>query len=256
MTGRSTRILLVGGSSEIGLAIVRRLLGEPGHGVVTLSGRPSAELAAAETELCERGHETHVLAYDAEWGGAATAAVLAEARQRMDGLDVVVVAVGSLGDGSTEASPEPSPAEPGLRQLLVANLVGPALVANAAVDLFAAQRHGTLVVLSSVAAVRSRQPILGYSAAKHGLDQLVRGLAVRSRPFGVTCLVVRPGRVRTRMSAQAPPVPLTVDPETVARHVQRAVDRNRTVVWSPHLLGPLTAALRLVPGALVPKDLR
>jgi decaprenylphospho-beta-D-erythro-pentofuranosid-2-ulose 2-reductase len=257
MNGNAPRVLLVGGSSEIGLSIVRRLVGHSGKAEVTLAGRPSAQLVAAEAELGQDGHRIHVLSYDAQWGATATADLLTEARRRMGGLNLVVVAVGSLGDARVPDEFGPSsPAEPDLEALLVANLVGPALVANAAVDLFAGQRHGTLVVISSVAAVRSRLPILAYSAAKHGLDELVRGLAARARPYGVECLVIRPGRVRTRMSADSAPVPLTVDPDTVAVHVQRALGRGRTVAWSPPLLGPLTSAVRLVPTALLPKDLR
>ena len=257
MRGDAQRVLLVGGSSEIGLAIVRRLVGAAGDAVVTLADRPSPHLKAAEAALCEDGYETHVLAYEAQWGTAAISMLLAEAGRRMGGLDLVVVAVGSLGEQSEHpGTGRQGPGEPGLQALLLANFTGPALVANAAVDVLAAQRHGTLVVVSSVAAVRGRQPILGYSSAKRGLDALVRGLAVRARPYGVQCIVVRPGRIRTRMSAGGSPVPLTVDPDTVALHTRRALGRGRAVAWSPPLLGPLTTTVRLVPTALLPKDLR
>lgn len=253
MTGTSQHVLLVGGSSEIGLAVLRDLVADGGRHAVTLAGRPSTRLASAAQELRDQGHRVHVLTYHAHWDESATRELLTRAQGQVGGLDVVVVAVGAVDDPADGDSPA---AVPNLHQLLTVNLLGPALVANAAVDLMAAQGHGTLIVLSSVAAVRTRLPILGYSCAKRALDELVRGLTTRAAPFGVTCLLVRPGRVRTRMSARSAPVPLTIEPETVARHVRRALESGRKVAWSPPLLRPLTGVLRLVPGQLLPRRLR
>jgi decaprenylphospho-beta-D-erythro-pentofuranosid-2-ulose 2-reductase len=235
------------------MAVVRELLSGRRYTAVTLAGRPSNELNAAHDELRDTGHQTHVLSYHADFSESATRDVICEARERMGGLDVVVVALGYLSDHPGSSA---SPAESELHEVLVANLVGPALVANTAVDVLAEQRNGTLVVLTSVAAVRTRDPILGYCAAKRALDELVRGLAVRAARFGVSCVVVRPGRVRTRMSAGVAPVPFTVQPLTVARQVRRAVDTHRGVVWSPPLLRPLTAVLRMLPTRLLPKGIR
>lgn len=201
------RVLLVGGSSELGPAIVRRLVGPADDAVVTLAGRLSAPLKAAEAAFCEDGYGTHVLAYEAQWGTAATSMLLAEASRRMGGLDLVVVAVASLDDWSEHAGQDPlTPGQPGLQDLLLANFTAPALVANSAVNLLAAQRHGTLVVVSAGAPVRSRPATLGYRSAERGLHELVRGLAARARPYGVQCAMVHPGRVRpARWALRIPP---------------------------------------------------
>ncbi|WP_457254770.1 SDR family NAD(P)-dependent oxidoreductase [Pedococcus sp. P5_B7] len=202
MSRSARRILLVGGSSEIGLPIVRRLVDAADDAVVTLAGSQSPHLKAAEAAFSEDGHETSVLAYEADWGTAAISMLLAEASRRMGGLDLVVVAVGSPGERSDHLGTDPpAPGEPGLQRLLRDNFTGPALVANTAVNLLAAQRHGTLVVVSSGAAGGSRQPMVGYRSAERGLDELVRGLAARARPYGVQCVIVSPGRVRSARRA-------------------------------------------------------
>ena len=64
-----------------------------------------------------------------------------------------------------------------------------------------AQGHGTIVVLSSVAAIRPRKANFVYGAAKAGLDAFGRGLADSLHGTGVDVLLVRPGFVIGRMTA-------------------------------------------------------
>jgi decaprenylphospho-beta-D-erythro-pentofuranosid-2-ulose 2-reductase len=245
------RFLLVGGSSEIGLAIVRELLTTGDQ--VCLAGRPSPALSAAAETMRRRGLAVYVCAYDASWDEDATRELVRSAADSMDGLDVVVVAVGALGSAGEEPHVV---AEADLSDLVTVNFRGPALVANESVALMAAHGSGTLVMVSTVAALNPRLPILGYSAAKAGLDTFVLGLARRAETRGVHCLVVRPGRVRTRMSAGSPPAPFTVGAEAVASAVRRALRRGQHVVWVPRPLGALSLALRLTPRRLLPPSLR
>ena len=65
-----------------------------------------------------------------------------------------------------------------------------------------AQRHGTIVVLSSIAAIRPRKANYVYGSAKAGLDAFARGLTDALAGTGVRVLLVRPGFVIGRMTAQ------------------------------------------------------
>jgi decaprenylphospho-beta-D-erythro-pentofuranosid-2-ulose 2-reductase len=103
-------------------------------------------------------------------------------------------------------------------------------------------------VLSSVAAVRPRSSNAEYGATQAGLDAFFTGLRDRLRGTGVRVVVVRPGFVRTRMTAGRYPAPFAVDPGDVAEAVLAGLDHD--VVWVPRLLGPMMAALRLAPGPL------
>lgn len=264
MTINRPSILLVGASSEIGGAIVDAFLADR-PGTVVLAGRPSPRRAGAVARLREAGHGVTVLDYDASFSEDQAAELLQQATAVTGTLDAVVVAVGSMGStphdqvspgGTGLPAQTPAPGEPNLHHLLIANLVGPALVANAAATLLSAQRHGVLAVVTSAAAIHPRQQILGYACAKQALDTFVRGLDHRTRPNGARCIVVRPGRVRTRMTAGLSPAPLTTDPSDVAERVRAAMMTPRAVVWSPRLMGPATNILSRIPQFALPKDLR
>ena len=264
MTGPPRCILLVGGSSEIGLAIVRAVVERGGSRSIVLAGRHMPVLETAADHLRAGGHSVHTLSYDAAWSAPVTADFLRQAQATAGALDLVVVAVGTLHppcQPSAEPHPplgpeHPSPAEPGLEEMLQTNLVGPAVVANEVADLLCRQRHGHLVVVTSAVAVRPRGQLLGYAVAKQALDTFVRGLDARTRGNGVRCVVVRPGRVQTRMTAGLPPVPGTARPEQVGARVRTALRKGSSVVWAPAAVGPATTLLRMTPDRALPRSLR
>ena len=110
-----------------------------------------------------------------------------------------------------------------------------------------AQGRGTIVVLSSVAAVRPRKANPVYGAAKAGLDAFARGLADRLHGTGVRVLLVRPGFVTGRMTEGMPPAPLATTPQAVGRATAAALRRGRAAP----VLGPARAGrpgLRAAPG--------
>jgi decaprenylphospho-beta-D-erythro-pentofuranosid-2-ulose 2-reductase len=114
------------------------------------------------------------------------------------------------------------------------------------------QGRGTIVVLSSVAAVRPRKANMVYGAAKAGLDAFARGLADSLHDSGVRVLLVRPGFVTGRMTAGMDPAPLATTPAAVGAAVAaalRADRQTRRTVWVPRSLAGLATAMRLVPRA-------
>ena len=115
-----------------------------------------------------------------------------------------------------------------------------------------AQGPGTIVVLSSVAAIRPRKANMVYGAAKAGLDAFARGLADSLHGTGIRVLLVRPGFVTGRMTAGMDPAPLATTPAAVGAAVAgRARPRpGRDTVWVPAALAALAGALRLVPRPL------
>ena len=60
-------------------------------------------------------------------------------------------------------------------------------------------------------------------------------------------MVVRPGQVRTRMTAGRPDVPFTVDPPAVARAIRTGVRTGAPVVYVPAILRWVMAGLRALP---------
>jgi decaprenylphospho-beta-D-erythro-pentofuranosid-2-ulose 2-reductase len=236
------RVLLVGGSSDIGQAIVRRLAAD-GPVAVWLLGRDRSRLEAAERLLGEKEGVTSmglvvVDADDCDSHEQAVASSFAAA----GGFDVVVVAVGRLGgQAALDADPRESV------EVMRVTFLGAGSLMLHCLRRLRDLGGGTLIVLSSVAAERPRAANPVYGAAKAGLDALAQGLADAALGTGVRVLVVRPGFVRTRMTAGLPVAPMAVVPDTVADATVRALARGAHTVWVPGRLRYIFAVLRHLP---------
>ena len=90
---------------------------------------------------------------------------------------------------------------------------------------------GALVLLSSVAAERPRGSNPIYGAAKVGIDALAQGLSDAIASSGVRVLVVRPGFVKTRMTAGLTPAPFATTPEAVASATVAALRGHAGTIW-------------------------
>ena len=233
------RVLLLGGTSEIGLAILAAL-GLPASAEVILAGRDEHRLAVAGKELPA---QVRTVRYDATETGSHQAFV--------DGLfaespvDLVVSAAGIL---VPQADCERDVAL--AATMVETNFTGHVSTLLAVATRMRAQGRGTIVVLSSVAAVRPRKANPVYGAAKTGLDAFARGLADLLHGSGVRVLLVRPGFVTGRMTAGMPPAPLATTPEAVGAATAAALRGGKATVWVPPSLAGLALALRLVPRPL------
>jgi decaprenylphospho-beta-D-erythro-pentofuranosid-2-ulose 2-reductase len=223
------KVLLIGGTSAIGLAIVRRL--SPDSAV--LLGRDQARLDEAAASVDVPVLETSILN-----GDGAVQRAFASAQ----GFDVVVLAVGLLG---AQAGLDADPSE-ALEVMRVNFLDTGALMLESLREL-RARGGGTLVVLSSVAAERPRASNSIYGAAKSGLDALAQGLGDSLATDAARVLVVRPGFVKTRMTEGLTPAPFATTAEAVAEATARALDRRAETVWVPGHLRWLFAVLRHLP---------
>ena len=243
-----SRVLLIGGTSEIGLAIVRRLAGQrPGgrpvepHLIGRDLNRIEDELARLDAAGCHGGSALVLDADDVEHHRS----VLDDLFARVGGFDVVILAVGVL--GGQEALD--TPADEALEVMRV-NFVGCGSLVLATLDCMRRAGTGTLIVISSVAAERPRATNALYGAAKAGLDALAQGLADSLAGSGLRVLVVRPGFVTTRMTASLTPAPFATTPEAVADATVAALSSSAHTIWVPGVLRPLFAVLRHLPRPL------
>jgi decaprenylphospho-beta-D-erythro-pentofuranosid-2-ulose 2-reductase len=245
------RVLLLGGTSEIGLEILAAL-GLPERTEVLLAGRDEQRLAAAGKGLVEKAlvekaecGQVRTLHYDAV-ALDTHQAVIDEAFAAGD-VDLVISAAGIL---TPQDVLDHDPLSAG--RLVETNFTGHVTALLAAARRMRAQGHGTIVVLSSVAAIRPRKANFVYGSAKAGLDAFARGLADALHGTGVGVLLVRPGFVIGRMTAGMPPAPLSSTPAAVGVAVARALSRPSPAgtVWVPPALAVLASGLRLVPRPL------
>jgi decaprenylphospho-beta-D-erythro-pentofuranosid-2-ulose 2-reductase len=158
-------------------------------------------------------------------------------------VDAVLVALGTLGRGGDEQLDEAA-------DVIRTNFVGAVAPTARAVRLLEAQGHGTLIVLSSVAAERPRKSNFVYGSSKAGLDAFAQGLHDALAGTGVHVMVVRPGFVRTKMTAGMDEPPLTVGPEGVAEEIVGGLRRKAVTVWVPPAIRWVMLVLRLLPRPL------
>jgi decaprenylphospho-beta-D-erythro-pentofuranosid-2-ulose 2-reductase len=238
-------VLVLGGTSEIGLAIARRLAG-PRKASVALAGRNQAALEEAAATLRNGGDNDGAgrvvtLDFDA-LDTAAHESVVTEAAQLLGDLDVVILAFGLLGDQRADEA-----GGDGAVRLASVNYVGAVSAGLAAARRLRLQGHGTLVVLSSVAGERVRKANYIYGSSKAGIDGFAQGLGDALQGSGARVLIVRPGFVTTKMTTGMKPPPLSTTPETVALATDAALRRGRELVWVPGPLRWVMMATRHLP---------
>jgi decaprenylphospho-beta-D-erythro-pentofuranosid-2-ulose 2-reductase len=242
--GSIQSLLVLGGSSEIGLATARALVAERTRTVI-LAARDPARLEEAAAELCALGAKSvDLVEFDAtDFDGHARFAE--RVFERDEDIDAVMLAFGVLGDQARLERDARA-----ARELLETNLVGAVSVALAVVERLRRQGHGTLVVMSSVAGERPRRANFIYGASKAGLDAFAQGLADSLVGTGVEVVVLRPGFVHTKMTAGLEPAPFATTPDAVAAAIVAALRSTPHTVWVPAQLRLVMSVLRHLPRAV------
>jgi decaprenylphospho-beta-D-erythro-pentofuranosid-2-ulose 2-reductase len=232
-------LLLVGGTSDIAVATAHRYLAERPLRVV-LAARDTPRRAAVAAELEGGGARVEVVDFDAD-DPSAPARMVAEATAGGD-IDVALVAFGQLGDaGQLRTDSE------AVARLAQVNYVAPVVVGTELAQAMREQGHGVIVALSSVAGERARASNFVYGSSKAGLDAFFSGLADSLVGSGVSVLVVRPGFVRSKMTAGLADAPLATTPEAVAEAIVTSVRRKRHTVWVPGAMRWVMSGLRHTP---------
>jgi 3-oxoacyl-[acyl-carrier protein] reductase len=183
------RVLVTGGSRGLGLAICARLLEGDWH-VVTVSRKPTEAVADLERRFSGRFEF-----FAADLGDTAALARLCEQARVLDGLDAFVANAAIGTEGLLTLTSESA-----ARQTLEVNLLSPILLTRQVVKGMLA-RGGSLVFVSSVAALTGLSGLSVYSATKGALVSFSRALAREYGERGIRSNCVLPGFLETEMSA-------------------------------------------------------
>jgi decaprenylphospho-beta-D-erythro-pentofuranosid-2-ulose 2-reductase len=236
------KAIVFGGTTGIGRAIARRLV-ERGDSVF-LMGMDEAELTKSAADLRERHRARPDVGYavcNLEQPDGFSAALDAGDRALAQFDTVVVTAAMFATQEALEADVELT------RRLVTVNYANTLVFCEHVKKRLLARGGGRLTVFSSVAGDRGRKPVAIYGSSKAGLSVYLEALDHKYHASGLNVLCVKPGFVKTGMTAGLKPPPFAGEPDRVARDVIRAMDRRKPVVYTPGIWALVMLVIRFLP---------
>ena len=235
------KILIIGATSAIAEAAAR-IFATRGDALF-LVARNAEHLRAVVADLNIRGAaRTDSTTLDVT-DFAAHDTVIEKAERDLGGIDVALIAHGTLSD---QAQCEQSVDV--MRREFDINALSTLALLTSLANRMDARRSGTLAVISSVAGDRGRQSNYVYGAAKAAVSTFLGGLRQRLAKSGVTVLTIKPGFVDTPMTAGiANKGALWAQPDRIAAGIVQAIDRRRNIVYLPWFWRWIMLVIRHIP---------
>ncbi len=181
----------------------------------------TAQMVRAEGGICE--------AFEADiTNEAACEAIADECVRRFGRIDVLH---NNVGIGAGDAGPT-SLTEDNWHRIMDVNLTGPWLVCKHVLPIMREQQSGTIINISSVAAIAST-PMLAYKVSKAGLNALTEALAGSAARYGIRVNAIMPGLMDTPMAIEgfSAATGRSRDDVRAARAGQVPLQRRQGTAW-------------------------
>lgn len=234
----SKRVLILGGTSDIGIAIAKKFAEEKFD--IILAGRNHEYMERVQRDISIRsGVEVQCISFDA----TAFSSHSDFFRSLKFCPDVCVCVFGYLGDQQT-AQHNWNEAE----RIIDINYKGAVSILSVVANEFENAKKGTIIGISSVAGDRGRQSNYIYGSAKAGFTAFLSGLRNRLHSKNVHVITVKPGFVNTQMTEglNLPPR-LTAQPREVATATWKAYEGNKNIVYVRSLWRYIMLVIRFIP---------
>lgn len=238
------KVVTLGATRGMGRALAR-LLAARGDSIHVL-GRNEEDVAKCAEDLKIRGAASVSTGLCDLMAPATFSPALEAADAALGGFDTVVLSAGVFGTQDELAADRARAAA-----VLTANFTNSVLFCEEARVRLLARGGGRLAVFSSVAGERGRKPVVIYGATKAGLSAYLEGLDHLYRAQGLITTTVKPGFVRTSMTAGLKEPPFAGDPDDVAKTVLAAILRGSPVVYAPTMWALVMMVIRLLPRAVM-----
>jgi decaprenylphospho-beta-D-erythro-pentofuranosid-2-ulose 2-reductase len=233
--GQFQNVVLFGGNSDIGLAILK-ILPMARDSTLILVGRN-----LNYDEVASRFPESNVEIIEFDFENIDKIDILFSVISKQRDIDVAILAYGYLGEVGTNTLLLE------INQQILINYYGPAILFSKLFERFRNQKHGKILVITSVAGIRPRISNFVYGSAKSGLDFLVRGSQNESKKNNFTVSVLRPGFVESKMTQGLKPSAFSVKPDRVAEDAVKGLLRQKKIIYSPAILNSIFTLLRFSP---------
>lgn len=237
-------VLIIGGTSDIGFAIAK----EFSHNGfdITLLGRDNDRLKSNASDLNIRyGVNADYYFLDIE-NLTSIDEFLNQYNQSPDGI---VYTIGYLGNQPLAQNDFEE-----AKKLMDINFTNAMKLLNHFANQFEQRQSGFMIGISSVAGDRGRQSNYIYGAAKAALTTYLSGLRNRLASKNVQVITVKPGFVRTKMTAGLPLSNLmTAEPEAVAHDVVKSLKHHKDVIYTKSLWKYIMCVIKALPEKIFKK---
>ncbi len=233
------RVLVLGGDSEIALGTLKYLeVSSDSHLILVCRKRldiPNflvakySSIESHDIDLLDSKNRTTLLSNIFESGD----------------IDLVIIAFGVFmaPDSAFELSE--------LERMFETNFSATSTILFQVTRNFMTQNHGQVVVFSSVAALRPRLSNFAYGATKAGIDFISRGLQLLIKDTGVHLTIIRPGFVKTKMTAGYRVAPFAIEADAAGKLCAWALQNQKSLVYAPRYLWLVAIFLRIIPNFVI-----
>ncbi len=241
------KILIFGASSELAHQTAIHFAAPGVH--FFLAGREvqklqtiSDDLTAREAKIKTSIYQIDALDFDLHQK------LFEDAAAVMDEIDLVIIAHGTLAaQEEIQNNIDDILREYGINCTSVISL------SSHAATYFENLGRGTLAVLSSVAGDRGRASNYIYGSAKGAVSLYLQGLRNRLFKSGIKIITIKPGMVRTKMTAHMAASPLFSKPEDVGKGIYKAIISGKDVAYVPGYWKIIMAIIKSIPESIFKK---
>lgn len=232
--------MVVGGGSEIACALVKELFDSGNHGELALMGRngSSMDQAVLAGQKMFGSGQVHYLTCDFADPVMTASSVRQAMHSFQPTISVIAAGINIISPNSEDKA-----------QMGLVNFVSMITAGEEILRFNEGNQKTTLMVLSSIAAIRPRPSNYIYGSSKVALDFWARG-AMASYPKSSEIILVRLGKVSTVSSQNHPWAPFTKSPDHIGRRLATLIGRGSRTVWIPKSLGLFAKLISLLPRKL------
>lgn len=189
--------LVTGGSRGIGRAICIELARGGAHVVFSYAG--NQEGAEETIQACKAVGATAVAVQSDVTESQGVKTLIDAVIAQFGRIDILVNNAGITKDGLLMSMKEEA-----FQQVIDTNLKGAFLTMKGVTRMMMKQKHGRIINLSSVVALRGNAGQANYCASKAGLIGMTKSVAKELGSRGITANCIAPGFIETDMTAQLP----------------------------------------------------
>lgn len=234
--------VVVGASSGIGAAVAAELA-KLGVSVALVARRKDELEGTAASIKGSASNGQKILTYVHDVTNYAEAPeLLQRIASDLGGLELIIYSAGVM--------PEVAPKEYNFgkdKAMIDVNVLGAMAWLNEAAMRFQNLGYGSIVGISSIAGERGRRGVPAYYTSKAALSTYLESLRNRLSQYGVKVTTIKPGFVRTVMTAKQPNGLWIISPEEAAEQIVKAARRGAIVKYVPWKWRMVSFALHLLP---------